>query len=162
MTRAEVTEGLLNASQSNAITLDPNSSKIIPALACRLPPSPPTTSAPPMATTSSSTTTPSPLMGYRQTNGVVSSSKIINPPRDATETEERERAVQKFLASAELSKVCATFASGIVARGLDASKNCGGANERGASVQRVLHTLGPHYTRTGHTRSTHRCTFFIE
>lgn len=58
-----------------------------------------------MATPSSSTTTPSPQLRYLQAGAVAPSAAIATssePPDVATE---RERAVQKFLARAELSKV---------------------------------------------------------
>jgi hypothetical protein len=59
-----------------------------------------------METPSSSTTTPSPLLGYLRPEPVPSSSKIANGPVDMAEVRERQQAVQKFLAGAEMSKVC--------------------------------------------------------
>ncbi|OBZ66206.1 hypothetical protein A0H81_13742 [Grifola frondosa] len=58
-----------------------------------------------MATPSSSTTTPSPQLRYVQpaTPQVTPlAPNVVN----LTEREERERAVQKFLARAEIGKVC--------------------------------------------------------
>ena len=59
-----------------------------------------------METPSSSTTTPSPLLGYLRPDPGPSSSKISHRPVDMAEAHERQQAVQKFLASAEMSKVC--------------------------------------------------------
>jgi hypothetical protein len=59
-----------------------------------------------METPSSSTTTPSPLLGYLRPEPGPSSSKIIHRPVDMAEVQERQQAVQKFLAGAEMSKVC--------------------------------------------------------
>lgn len=61
-----------------------------------------------METPSSSTTTPSPLLGYLRPEPVPSPSKIVNGSVDMSEVQERQQAVQKFLASAEMSKVCAS------------------------------------------------------
>jgi len=59
-----------------------------------------------METPSSSTTTPSPLLGYLRPDAGPSSSKISHRPVDMVEVQERQQAVQKFLAGAEMSKVC--------------------------------------------------------
>ena len=59
-----------------------------------------------MDTPSSSTTTPSPLLGYLRPEPGPSSSKIVNGSVDMAEAQERQQAVQKFLAGAEMSKVC--------------------------------------------------------
>ena len=59
-----------------------------------------------METPSSSTTTPSPLLGYLRSDAGPSSSKISHMPVDVAEAQERQQAVQKFLAGAEMSKVC--------------------------------------------------------
>ena len=61
-----------------------------------------------METPSSSTTTPSPLLGYLRPEPVPSSSKVANGPVDMGEVQERQQAIQKFLAGAEMSKVCAS------------------------------------------------------
>ncbi|KAJ3484479.1 hypothetical protein NLI96_g5626 [Meripilus lineatus] len=57
-----------------------------------------------MATPSSSTTTPSPQPRYLQANAVAPSATIAPPSDSPDSPSERERAVQKFLARAELSK----------------------------------------------------------
>jgi hypothetical protein len=59
-----------------------------------------------METPSSSTTTPSPLLGYLRPDPGPSSSKISHRPVDMVEAQERQQAVQKFMAGAEMSKVC--------------------------------------------------------
>ena len=59
-----------------------------------------------METPSSSTTTPSPLLGYLRPDPGPSSSKISHRPVDIVEAQERQQAVQKFLAGAEMSQVC--------------------------------------------------------
>ena len=64
-----------------------------------------------METPSSSTTTPSPLLGYLRPEPGLSSSKIANRPVDMVEVQERQQAVEKFLASAEMSKVCSSSRS---------------------------------------------------
>jgi hypothetical protein len=62
-----------------------------------------------METPSSSTTTPSPLLGYLRPEPAPSSSRITDGSVDMAEVEERQQAVQKFLAGAEMSKVCASI-----------------------------------------------------
>lgn len=64
-----------------------------------------------METPSSSTTTPSPLLGYLRPDTGPSSSKISHRPVDMVEAQERQQAVQKFLAGAEMSKVCVLLCS---------------------------------------------------
>lgn len=57
-----------------------------------------------MATPSSSTTTPSPQLRYMQ-SGASTSQPVTSNGMESNDKEERELAVQKFLARAELSKV---------------------------------------------------------
>ena len=64
--------------------------------------------SPDMETPSSSTTTPSPLLGYLRPDAGPSSSKLSHRHIDMVEAQERQQAVQKFLAGAEMSKVCAS------------------------------------------------------
>lgn len=64
-----------------------------------------------MATPSSSTTTPSPQPRYLQPNTVVNTSTLASNGIKLEDKEERERAVQKFIARAEMAKVCRRFSS---------------------------------------------------
>lgn len=64
-----------------------------------------------MATPSSSTTTPSPQLRYIQPNTVVSPTSLASNGIKVEDKEERERAVQKFIARAEMAKVCLPFLS---------------------------------------------------
>ncbi|KAH9928399.1 uncharacterized protein B0H18DRAFT_1001132 [Fomitopsis serialis] len=62
-----------------------------------------------MATPSSSATTPSPQLAYMQPHTPVAPATPATNGVSAADKEERERAVQKFLARAEIGKVCARF-----------------------------------------------------
>ena len=64
-----------------------------------------------MATPSSSTTTPSPQLAFMQPHAPVTPATSATNSVSATDKEERDRAVQKFLARAEIGKVCARFPS---------------------------------------------------
>lgn len=59
-----------------------------------------------MATPSSSATTPSPQLHYLQASTVASPQMIASTADNAASDEERQRAIQKFMARAEISKVC--------------------------------------------------------
>ena len=63
-----------------------------------------------MTTPSSSMTTPSPPMAFLHANPVSVVAAMASNEIDATEREARQRAIQKFLARAEISMVSQTLA----------------------------------------------------
>lgn len=62
-----------------------------------------------MATPSSSGTTPSPQLRHMQPHTPTAASSTAPNANSPDDKEERDRAVQKFLARAELAKVCADY-----------------------------------------------------